>query len=89
MCFLTVQADRPLCRFVPGPILQTSDIIFRHILVCLKVKVLIRACVADIPVKLYWLAVPLKGKESFLRRVWRVEASHPFAGVKAVVQSPA
>ena len=87
--FLTVKADWPLCWFVPGPILQTSDIIFRHILVRLKVEVLILACVADIPVKLYGLTIPLKSKESFLRRIRGVKASHPFAGVKAVKQGPA
>ena len=86
---LTVKADRPLYWFVPGPVLQTSDIIFRHILVCLKVEVLVLACVADIPVKLYGLTIPLKSKEGFLRRIRGVKTGHPFAGVKTVKQGPA
>ena len=81
---LTVKTHWPLCWFVPGPVLQTSDVIFRHIFVCLKVEIIILARVADIPVKLYGLTVPLKSKKSFLRRIRRIKTGHPFAGVKAV-----
>ena len=85
---LTVEAHRPLRWLVPSPVIKASDIVFRHILVYLKVEVLILAGVADIPLELCGLAIPLKSKESFLRRFRRVEASNPLAGVKAVVQSP-
>ena len=85
---LTVETDGPLCWHIPGTIFETSDIVFLHILVHLKVEVLILAGVADIPVELCGLTIPLKSKESFLRRFRRVEASNPLAGVKVVVQSP-
>ena len=85
---LTVEAHWPIRWLVPSPVIKARDIVFRHILVYLKVEVLILAGVADIPLKLCGLAIPLKSKESFLRRFRRVEASNPLAGVKAVVQSP-
>ena len=87
--FLTVKADRPLCRLVPGPVLQTSDIVLLQGFVHFKVEVLILACVADISVELYGLTIPLKSKESFLRRIRGVKTGNPFAGVKAVKQGPA
>ena len=87
--FLTVKADRPLCRLVPGPVLQTSDIVLLQGFVHFKEEVLILACVADISVELNWVAVPLEGNQGFLWRSWWVDASHPLAGVQSVCQGPA
>ena len=86
---LTVETDGPLCWHIPGTIFETSDIVFLHILVHLKVEVLILACVADISVELNWVAVPLEGNQGFLWRSWWVDASHPLAGVQSVCQGPA
>ena len=82
---LTIETDRPLGWNVPGSVFKTSDIVLLHVFVNLKVEILVLAGVADIPIELDRVSVPLEGDQGFLRRSWRVDAGHPLAGVKTVV----
>ena len=86
---LTVKTDGPLFWHVPGTIFKTSHVVLLLFLVHLKEEAFILACVADIPIELNRVAVPVEGNQGFLRGSWWVDASHPLACVKSVGQGPA